>query len=79
MAAFSRRRDAVSRWLVVAAFLLQLAAILRVAFFPRYENVYVFSLQPLGALVFLVYALRNYFGEVLSSPRDSGRSILSST
>jgi hypothetical protein len=79
VATFSRRKDAISRWLVVAAFLFQLAAILRVAFFPRYENVYVLSLQPLGALVFLVYALRKYFGGVLSSPRDSGRSVLSST
>ena len=76
---FSRRSDALSRWLVVTAFLFLLAAILRVAFFPRYENAYVLSLQPLGALFFLVYALRNYFGDLWISPRNSGHSVLSST
>ena len=76
---FSRRSDAVSRWLVGTAFLFLLAAILRVAFFPRYENAYVLSLQPLGALFFLVYALRNYFGDLWIGPRNSGHSVLSST
>ena len=79
VATFSRRSDAVSRSLVLAAFLFLLAAILRVGFFPRYENAYVLSLQPLGALFFLVYALRNYFGDIWISPRDSGHSVLSST
>ena len=78
VATFSRRSDAVSRSLVLAAFLFLLAAILRVGFFPRYENAYVLSLQPLGALFFLVYALRNYFGDIWVSPRDTGRSILGS-
>ena len=53
VATFSRRSDAVSRSLVLAAFLFLFAAILRVGFFPRYENAYVLSLQPLGALFFL--------------------------
>jgi Glycosyltransferase family 87 len=74
---FAKRTDAVSRGLVVAAFGFLLAAILRVAFFPRYENVYVLSLQPLGDLVFFVYAFRKYFGE--GSPRDSAHSVLGST
>jgi hypothetical protein len=75
----SKRADAVSRWLVLAAFLFLLAAILRVAFFPRYENPYVLSLQPIGALFFLIYAARKYFGEVLSGPGDSGRAALSNS
>jgi hypothetical protein len=78
VATFSRRSDAVSRSLVLAAFLFLLAAILRVGFFPRYENAYVLSLQPLGALFFLVYALRNYFGDLWISPRAAGRSVLGS-
>ena len=78
VATFSRRSDAVSRWLVLAAFLFLLAAILRVGFFPRYENAYVLSLQPLGALFFLVYALRNYFGDLWVSPRATARSVLGS-
>jgi Glycosyltransferase family 87 len=69
VATFSKRSDAVSRSLIATAFLLLLAAILRVAFFHRFESVYVFSLQPLGALCFLVYALRNYFGEACWSPK----------
>jgi Glycosyltransferase family 87 len=72
VAAFSKRSDPISRSLLVAAFLFLLGAILRVAFFPRYENVYVFSLQPLGALFFLVYALKNYFSEAFRAPRDAG-------
>jgi len=79
VAAFSKRGDAVSRSLVLAAFLFLLAAILRVGFFPRYDNPYALSLQPLGALFFLVYALRKYFGEVLNHPRNTGHSVLSST
>ena len=79
VAAFSKRGDAVSRSLVLAAFLFLLAAILRVGFFPRYDNPYALSLQPLGALFFLVYALRKYFGEVLNRPRNTGHSVLSST
>jgi glycosyl transferase family 87 len=79
VATFSKRSELVSRALVVAAFLFLLAAILGVAFFPQYENVYVLSLQPLGALLFLVYALRKYFGDVWSSPRDSEHSVLSRT
>lgn len=79
VAAFSKRGDAVSRSLVLAAFLFLLAAILRVGFFPRYDNPYALSLQPLGALFFLVYALRKYFGEVLNRPRNTEHSVLSST
>ena len=79
VAAFSKRGDAVSRSLVLAAFLFLLAAILRVGFFPRYDNPYALSLQPLGALFFLGYALRKYFGEVLNRPRNTGHSVLSST
>jgi Glycosyltransferase family 87 len=79
VAAFSKRRDAVSRSLVLAAFLFLLAAILRVGFLAGYENPYALSLQPLGALFFLVYALRKYFGEVLNRPRNTGHSVLSST
>ena len=79
VAAFSKRGDAVSRSLVLAAFLFLLAAILRVGFFPRYDNPYALSLQPLGALFFLVYGLRKYFGEVLNRPRNTGHSVLSST
>jgi hypothetical protein len=79
VAAFSKRGDAVSRSLVLAAFLFLLAAILRVGFFPRYDNPYALSLQPLGALFFVVYALRKYFGEVLNRPRNTGHSVLSST
>ena len=79
VAAFSKRGDAVSRSLVLAAFLFLLAAILRVGFFPRYDNPYALSLQPLGALFFLVYALRKYFGEVLNRPRNTGHSVLSRT
>ena len=78
VATFSRRSDAVSRSLVLTAFLFLLAAILRVGFFPRYENAYVLSLQPLGALFFFVYSLRNYFGDIWVSPRDTGHSILGS-
>jgi hypothetical protein len=77
VATFSKRSDVVSRSLVLTAFLFLLAAILRVGFFPRYENAYVLSLQPLGALFFLVYALRNYFGDLWISPRDTGHSVLS--
>jgi hypothetical protein len=72
VAAFSKRSDPISRSLLVAAFLFLLGAILRVAFFPRYENVYVLSLQPVGALFFLVYALKNYFSEAFRAPRDAG-------
>jgi len=79
VAAFSKRGDAVSRSLVLAAFLFLLAAIVRVGFFPRYDNPYALSLQPLGALFFLVYALRKYFGEVLNRPRNTGHSVLNST
>ena len=79
VAAFSKRRDAVSRSLVFAAFLFLLAAILRVGFFARYDNPYALSLQPLGALFFLGYALRKYFGEVLNRPRNTGHSVLSRT
>ena len=79
VAAFSKRGNAVSRSLVLAAFLFLLAAILRVGFFPRYDNPYALSLQPLGALFFLGYALRKYFGEVLNRPRNTGHSVLSST
>ena len=79
VAAFSKRGDAVSRSLVLAAFLFLLAAILRVGFFPRYENAYALSLQPLGALFFLVYACRKHFGEVFNRPRNTGDSALSST
>jgi Glycosyltransferase family 87 len=75
---FSKPSDAVSRSLIVAAFLFLLAAILRVAFFPRYEDAYVLSLQPLGALFFLVYAVKNYFGEACGSPRDAGHSVVGS-
>jgi Glycosyltransferase family 87 len=79
VAAFSKRGDAVSRSLVLAALLFLLAAIFRVGFFPRYDNPYALSLQPLGALFFLGYALRKYFGEVLNRPRNTGHSVLSST
>ena len=79
MATFSKRSDAVSRSLVVAAFLFLLAAILRVAFFPRYENAYVFSLQPLGALFFLIYGLKNYFSTAFRSPRETSHSVLSNS
>jgi hypothetical protein len=60
---FSSRSDAVSRALIVAAYLFLLAAILRVAFIPRYQSVYVFSLQPVGAFFFLLYALKNYLSD----------------
>ena len=72
VAAFSKRSDPISRSLLVAAFLFLLGAILRVAFLPRYENASVLSLQPLGALFFLVYALKYYFNEAFRAPRDAG-------
>ncbi len=79
VAAFSKRSDAVSRSLVVAAFLFLLLAILRVAFFARYENAWVFSLQPLGALLFLAYALKTYFSEAFRGPQDTGYSLVRSS
>jgi Glycosyltransferase family 87 len=79
VATFSKPSDAVSRSLIVTAFLFLLAAILRVGFFPRYEDAYVLSLQPLGALFFLVYAGKNYFGETFGSPRDAGHSVVSTS
>jgi hypothetical protein len=79
VAAFSKRSDAVSRSLVVAAFLFLLLAILRVAFFARYENAWVFSLQPLGALFFLAYALKTYFSEAFRGPQDTGYSLVRSS
>jgi Glycosyltransferase family 87 len=60
---FSRRSDAVSRALIVTAYLFLLLAILRVAFIPRYQSVYLFSLQPVGAMFFFLYALKNYLSE----------------
>lgn len=79
VAAFSKRSDAVSRSLVVAAFLFLLLAILRVAFFARYENAWIFSLQPLGALLFLAYALKTYFSEAFRGSQDTGYSLVRSS
>jgi len=62
---FSNRSDTLSRALVLAAYLLLLLAILRVAFIPRYANVYILSLQPLGAAIFLAYALKHYLSNTL--------------
>ena len=63
--AISARSDAVLRALSVTAYLLLLLAILRVAFIPRYANVYILSLQPVGAAFFLLYALKYYLSETL--------------
>jgi Glycosyltransferase family 87 len=72
---FSTRSDAVLRALLVAAYLFLLAAILRVAFIPRYQSVYVFSLQPVGALFFLLYALKNYFSNSSWTARMEEREL----
>jgi Glycosyltransferase family 87 len=61
--AISSRSDAVSRALIVTAYLLLLLAILRVAFVPRYADLYILSLQPVGAAFFFLYAVKRYLRE----------------
>ncbi|HEY5743364.1 MAG TPA: glycosyltransferase family 87 protein [Terrimicrobiaceae bacterium] len=68
----SGRSKAVWQFLVFGAYLFLLMAILRVAFIPRVQSAYLFSLQPVGAFLFFLYSLQNYFGNSSWQPAFVG-------
>lgn len=56
----SPSQSRLARVAAFAAYGLLLAAVLRVGFFPKYQSGWLLALQPLGALVYLVFATRRY-------------------
>jgi hypothetical protein len=68
------RRDKLGRILATAAYALLLLAILRLGFAPQAKG-WLLTLQPIGAMVYLAYALRHFLNDAdwvgLTGQRES--------
>ncbi len=73
--AFDADQPAELRALVSAAFILQLLAATRASFLPHFKPSWALSIQPVSALVFLVYTLLWLFNNSLW-PEDRGEALL---
>jgi Glycosyltransferase family 87 len=60
---FDARQPAGLRSLVLAAFILQLLAVTRASFMPHFKSFLALSIQPISALVFLIYTLLWLFND----------------
>jgi hypothetical protein len=56
----------LTRMAAFAAYGILLAAVLRVGFFPKFQSGWLLALQPIGALMYLVFAARRYLPPRLS-------------
>jgi len=57
---FSRNSSATLRVLSLVAYSLLLLAILRVGFIPQYRELWILTLQPIAAILFMVYSMLRY-------------------
>jgi glycosyl transferase family 87 len=72
---FGARQPARLCALVSAAFILQFLAVTRASFLPHFKSFLALSIQPISALVFLVYTLLWLFDNSLWAERDELRTI----
>lgn len=72
---FDTRQPVGLRAIVSAAFILQLLAVTRSSFLPHFKSFLALSIQPISALVFLIYTLLWLFDNSLWPAGRQGRSI----
>ncbi|GAB4177879.1 MAG: hypothetical protein Fur0032_18210 [Terrimicrobiaceae bacterium] len=62
----------IERGLILATYILLLLAILRVGFIPKYKELWILTLQPLAAVLFLMFAVLRYLRPSVQTGRIAG-------